>query len=181
MQLVQVAVAGHGDFGGETAVGLVHRFPNLLVVRTLSKSHALAGLRIGYAVGDPALIEALERVKNSFNSYPLDRLAIVGATAAMKDTAYLAQTRQAIMQSRSSLTAELEQLGFDVLPSVANFILARHPQHDAATLAAQLRQRGVLVRHFRLARIDQHLRITIGTDAQCAALVAALKDIFSSP
>ena len=169
------------DFGGETAVGLVHRFPNLLVVRTLSKSHALAGLRIGYAVGDPALIEALERVKNSFNSYPLDRLAIVGATAAMKDTAYLAQTRQAIMQSRSSLTAELEQLGFDVLPSVANFILARHPQHDAATLAAQLRQRGVLVRHFRLARIDQHLRITIGTDAQCAALVAALKDIFSSP
>ena len=99
----------------------------------------------------------------------------------MKDTAYLAQTRQAIMQSRSSLTAELEQLGFDVLPSVANFILARHPQHDAATLAAQLRQRGVLVRHFRLARIDQHLRITIGTDAQCAALVAALKDIFSSP
>ena len=169
------------DFGGETAVGLVHRFPNLLVVRTLSKSHALAGLRIGYAVGDPALIEALERVKNSFNSYPLDRLAIVGATAAMKDTAYLAQTRQAIMQSRSSLTAELEQLGFDVLPSVANFILARHPQHDAATLAAQLRQRGVLVRHFRLVRIDQHLRITIGTDAQCAALVAALKDIFSSP
>ena len=169
------------DFGGETAISLVDRYPNLLVTQTLSKSRSLAGLRVGLAVGHPDLIEALERVKNSFNSYPLDRLAIVGATAAMKDTAYLAQTRQAIMQSRSSLTAELEQLGFDVLPSVANFILARHPQHDAATLAAQLRQRGVLVRHFRLVRIDQHLRITIGTDAQCAALVVALKDIFSSP
>ena len=169
------------DFGGETAIGLVAHHPNLLVVRTLSKSHALAGLRVGYAVGHPELIEALERVKNSFNSYPLDRLAIVGAAAALKDRDYLEQTRQAVMRSRSTLTDELARLGFDVLPSVANFIFARHPHHDAATLAAQLRQRGVLVRHFKLARIDQHLRITIGTDAQCAALIAALKDILPTP
>ncbi len=169
------------EFGGETAIGLVAHHPNLLVVRTLSKSHALAGLRVGYAVGHPELIEALERVKNSFNSYPLDRLAIVGAAAALKDRDYLEQTRQAVMRSRSTLTDELARLGFDVLPSVANFIFARHPHHDAATLAAQLRQRGVLVRHFKLARIDQHLRITIGTDAQCAALIAALKDILPTP
>ena len=169
------------DFGGETAIGLVAHHPNLLVVRTLSKSHALAGLRVGYAVGHPELIEALERVKNSFNSYPLDRLAIVGAAAALKDRDYLEQTRQAVMRSRSALTDGLAELGFDVLPSVANFIFARHPHHDAATLAAQLRQRGVLVRHFKLARIDQHLRITIGTDAQCAALIAALKDILPTP
>ncbi|MDR0576007.1 MAG: histidinol-phosphate transaminase [Candidatus Accumulibacter sp.] len=165
------------DFGGETAIGLTRRFPNLLVVRTLSKSHALAGLRIGYAVGDPALIEALERVKNCFNSYPLDRVAIAGATAAMDDREYLEKTRRAVMRSRASLVGRLERLGFDVLPSAANFIFARHPRRDAAELAARLRERGVIVRHFRRPRIDQHLRITIGADAQCDRLVEALEEI----
>ena len=167
------------DFGGDTAIALVNRHPNLLVIRTLSKSHALAGLRVGYAVGPSALIEALERVKNSFNSYPLDRLAIVGASAAMDDTEHLEVTRQAVMNSRTRLTADLEGLGFEVLPSAANFIFARHPHHDAAQLAAGLRQRNVIVRHFNQPRIDQHLRITIGTDAQCKALTDALKQIIN--
>jgi histidinol-phosphate aminotransferase len=174
---VLVVDEAYVDFGGETAVALVQRLRNLLVIRTLSKSHALAGLRVGYAVGDPLLIEALERIKNSFNSYPLDRLAIAGATAALADEAYLEQTRQAVMRSRAELTAGLTRLGFDVLPSAANFIFARHPQRDAAELAAQLRRRSVIVRHFALPRIDQHLRITIGTDAQCARLLAALAEI----
>ena len=167
------------DFGGESAIALVNRHANLLVVRTLSKSHALAGLRVGYAVGHSVLIEGLERVKNSFNSYPLDRLAIAGAAAAMADKAHLETTRQAIMRSRTTLVADLQDLGFDVLPSAANFIFARHTRHDAAKLAADLRQRRIIVRHFKLPRIDQHLRISIGTDAQCRALVDALKEILA--
>jgi histidinol-phosphate aminotransferase len=168
------------DFGGDvipTAIALVNRYPNLLVVRTLSKSHSLAGLRIGYAVGNSVLIEALDRVKNSFNSYPLDRLAIAGATAAIDDREHLETTRRAVMKSRAKLTADLQGLGFDVLPSAANFIFASHPQHDAAQLAAKLRERRVIVRHFKLPRIDQHLRITIGSDAQCRTLVDALREI----
>lgn len=168
------------DFGGETAIPLIGRRPNLLVVRTLSKSHALAGLRVGYAVGEAALIEGLERVKNSFNSYPLDRLAIAGAVAALEDRDYFEQTRQAVIASRQRLIGELTGLGFDVLPSAANFVFARHPRHDAAKLAAELRARRVIVRHFRLPRIDQHLRISIGTDDQCAALVAALEAILAA-
>ncbi len=170
------------DFAGEvipTAIALVKRYPNLLVVRTLSKSHSLAGLRVGYAVGDAALIEALERIKDSFNSYPLDRPAIVGAAAAIDDKAHLEITRKAVMATRATLSTELERLGFDVLPSGANFVFARHAQHDAVQLAAELRQRGVIVRHFKRPRIDQHLRITIGTDAQCQALVEALREILS--
>ncbi len=168
------------DFAGAsipTAVALVKRYPNLLVIRTLSKSHALAGLRVGYAIGDIALIEALDRVKNSFNSYPLDRLAIVGASAAIEDRAWFEKARHAVMNSRETLVAQLQALGFVVLPSAANFIFARHPQHDAAQLAAGLRQQKVIVRHFKLPRIDQHLRISIGTDAQCQALVDALKTL----
>jgi histidinol-phosphate aminotransferase len=166
------------DFGGETAIGLTRRFPNLLVARTLSKSHALAGLRIGYAVGDPALIEALERIKNSFNSYPLDRLAIVGATAALSDREYLEKTRQTVIRSRTALAGHLERLGFEVLPSAANFVFVRHSRRDAAELAGALRQRSIIVRHFRQPqRIDQYLRITVGTDAQCDCLVAALQEL----
>ncbi len=176
-QSVVVIDEAYVNFGGETAIALVNRYPNLLVVRTLSKSHSLAGLRVGYAVGHAALIEALERVKNSFNSYPLDRLAIVGAAAAMDDKEYLEKTRQAVIKSRAILVHNLENLGFEVLPSAANFIFVRHPQHDAAQLAADLRQRKVIVRHFKLPRIDQHLRITIGNDVQCQALVAALRRI----
>ena len=168
------------DFGGESAIALVDRHPNLLVIQTLSKSRSLAGLRVGFAVGHPDLIEALERVKNSFNSYPLDRLAIAGGAVAMEDVAHFESTRQAVITSREQLIAELTALGFKVLPSSANFVFARHPGRDAGELAAALRARSIIVRHFRQARIDQFLRITIGTDAQCGALVEALKEILAT-
>jgi histidinol-phosphate aminotransferase len=163
------------DFGGVSAIDLVARHTNLLVVQTLSKSRSLAGLRVGFAVGHADLISALERVKNSFNSYPLDRIAIAGATAAMDDEAYFEQTCNAVIASRSKLVNELAALGFEVLPSAANFVFARHPQHDAATLSAALRGDGIIVRHFTSARINQFLRITIGTDAACASLIASLR------
>lgn len=165
------------DFGGDSAIPLVERFPNLLVIQTLSKSRSLAGLRVGFAVGHPDLIEALERVKNSFNSYPLDRLAIAGAVAAFGDRAYFERTRRAIIASRESLVEGLEGLGFNVLPSAANFVFARHPAHDGAQLAAALRARHIIVRHFKLPRIDQFLRITVGTDEDCRALVSALREL----
>lgn len=162
------------DFGGETAIGLVNRYPNLLVTQTLSKSRSLAGLRVGLAVGHPDLIEALERVKNSFNSYPLDRMAIAGAAAAFEDQEHFESTRQAVIHSREQLTRALEAQGFEVLPSAANFIFARHPQQDAAQIAAKLREQGVIVRHFKHPRIDQFLRITVGTPEQNQALLDAL-------
>ncbi|WP_295857152.1 histidinol-phosphate transaminase [uncultured Xylophilus sp.] len=166
------------DFGGETAIPLVGRYPNLLVVHTLSKSRSLAGLRVGFACGQRPLIDALERVKNSFNSYPLDRLAIAGATAAMEDEDHFETTRRAVMDTREGLALQLEDRGFEVLPSQANFLFVRHPAHDAAALADGLRQRGVLVRHFaRPERIAQYLRISIGTPAQCEALLQALADL----
>jgi histidinol-phosphate aminotransferase len=165
------------DFGGESAVTLVNRYPNLLVVQTFSKSRSLAGLRVGFAVGHPDLIDALQRVKNSFNSYPLDRLASVGATAAIADREWFEHTRQAVIRTRTTLTRELEALGFEVLPSAANFVFARHPQHDAEKSALALRQRGIIVRHFKQPRIEQFLRITVGTDEQCVALVTALREI----
>lgn len=165
------------DFGGESAVPLIERYPNLLVVHTLSKSRSLAGLRVGYACGQRPLIDALERVKDSFNSYPLDRLAIAAAVAAFEDGAYFEQTRQRVMSSREGLVLALEDLGFVVLPSQANFVFARHPKHDGADLAAGLRAKGVLVRHFKQPRIDDYLRISVGTPAQCDRLVQALGEL----
>ncbi|MBE2261005.1 MAG: histidinol-phosphate transaminase [Candidatus Accumulibacter sp.] len=176
-QAVVVVDEAYVDFGGESAIALVNQHPNLLVVQTLSKAYSLAGLRVGYAVGHVDLIEALERVKNSFNSYPLDRLAIVGAVAAIADREHFETTRQAVIRSREALRGELLALAFEVLPSAANFVFVRHPRRDAAEIAAALRQRGIIVRYFKLPRIDQHLRITIGTDAQCASLIDALREI----
>ncbi|BAO30622.1 histidinol-phosphate transaminase [Sulfuritalea hydrogenivorans] len=168
------------DFGGESAISLTARYPNLLVVQTLSKSRSLAGLRVGFAVGHVDLIEALERVKNSFNSYPLDRLAIAGAVAAIEDREYFDKTCKAVIATREKLVGDLKALGFEVLPSAANFIFARHPQHDAQESALALRRRSIIVRHFKLPRIEQFLRITVGTDEQCDALVAALKEILGA-
>ncbi|MBU1285429.1 MAG: histidinol-phosphate transaminase [Gammaproteobacteria bacterium] len=165
------------DFGGETAISLVDKYPNLLVSQTLSKSRSLAGLRVGIAVGHPDLIEALERIKNSFNSYPLDRMAIAGAAAAFADRAYFQQTCQQVIDNREVVVAGLEKLGFAVLPSAANFVFARHPEKDAATLAAGLREQGVIVRHFKQQRIAQFLRITIGTPEQNQALLDALHSL----
>lgn len=166
------------DFGGESAVKLVNQYPQLLVVHTLSKSRSLAGLRVGYAVGHPDLIDALHRVKDSFNSYPLDRFAQAGAIAAMQDKAYFDKTRQQVMTTREKLVAELQGMGFEVLPSGANFIFARHPAHEGEVLANQLRAKNIVIRHFKKpAKIAQFLRITIGTDIECQALVEALKSM----
>ena len=168
------------DFGGDSAIGLTARYPQLLVTRTLSKSHSLAGLRVGYAVGHPDLIEALTRIKDSFNSYPLDRLAQAGAVAALEDRAYFEETRRQVVTSRNRLVTDLEMLGFVVLPSAANFIFARHSSHEGAVLTASLRERSIIVRHFKKpARIDPFMRITIGTEQQCAVLVSALREILS--
>lgn len=165
------------DFGAESAVALVAEFPNLLVVQTLSKSRSLAGIRVGFAIGHPDLIAALECVKGCFNSYPLDRLANFGGAAALLDRAYFDETCKRIVDSREWLHAELTVLGFEVLPSATNFLFARHPGRDGATLHKALRTRNILVRHFAKPRIDQFLRITIGTDAQCRALADALREI----
>ena len=175
-QLVVIDEA-YVDFGAESVVPLVARHDNLLIVQTLSKSRALAGLRVGFAVGQRPLIEALERVKDSFNSYPLDCLAIAGAVAAIKDDAWFQETRQRIMANRQSLVRALSELGFEVLPSVANFVFARHRSHSGADLAARLRQRGVLVRHFQKRRIEDFLRITVGTEEQCSRLIALLRGL----
>lgn len=168
------------DFGGETAIALVADYPNLLVTQTLSKSRSLAGLRVGLAVGNAQLIAGLERVKDSFNSYPLGRLAIAGAVAAFQDDAHFTQTCQAVINSREQLIADLAPLGFQVLPSAANFIFARHPKHDAQQLAAALRTHHVIVRHFHAPRIAQFLRISIGSVEQNAALLAALNAILAA-
>jgi len=165
------------DFGGESAISLVSKYPNLLVTQTLSKSRSLAGLRVGLAVGHEDLIEALERIKNSFNSYPLDRIAIAGAAAAFEDRAYFEQTCSAVIDSREQVVAGLQALGFEVLPSAANFIFARHPQRDAASIAASLREQGVIVRHFKQERIAQFLRISIGSPEQNQALLDALASL----
>jgi len=176
-ETVVVVDEAYIDFGGESAIGLIAKYPNLVVVQTLSKSRSLAGLRVGFAVGHPDLIDGLERVKNSFNSYPLDRMAIAGAVAAYEDRTYFDATCAKVIASRERLNARLVELGFDVLPSAANFVFARHPQRDGGELARALRERSIIVRHFKAPRIDQFLRITIGTDAECDALVSALSAI----
>lgn len=165
------------DFGAESAVALIDRYPNLLVVHTTSKSRSLAGMRVGFAFGHADLINALNRVKDSFNSYPLDRLAQAAATAAYEDADWLRTTSTRVMASRARLVASLAELGFEVVPSAANFVFARHPSHDAAAISAKLREQEIFVRHFNAPRINQHLRISIGTDAECDTLVAALKGI----
>jgi len=174
---VVVVDEAYVDFGGESAVPLIRKYPNLLVVHTLSKSRSLAGLRVGFALGNPALIEALNLVKNSFNSYPIDRLAIAGAAAAYEDEEYFQKTRLAVISNRETLADELRAMGFEVLPSLANFVFARHPYFDAAKLTEGLRNRAIIVRHFRLPRIEQFMRITVGTEAQCGALVEVLREL----
>jgi histidinol-phosphate aminotransferase len=165
------------DFGAETAIPLIATCPNLLVTQTMSKSRALAGLRIGYAIGDVELIEGLTRVKDSFNSYPLGRPAQAGAAASLKDEAYFQQRRGAIMEGRVRMTGGLRQLGFEVLPSAANFVFARCPGRAGADLARALRERGVLVRRFDGPRIADYLRITVGAQDQVSRLLEALGEI----
>jgi histidinol-phosphate aminotransferase len=165
------------DFGGESAVPLIADHPNLLVVQTMSKSRALAGLRVGYALGDVGLIEALRRVKDSFNSYPLGRIAQVGATASVRDDAYFRESCARVVAGREAMTRELTGLGFAVLPSSANFVFARHPARGGLEFAAALRERGVLVRHFNKPRTRDYLRISVGTEEDTQRLIAAAAEI----
>lgn len=163
------------DFGTESAVKLINTYPNLLVTQTLSKARSLAGLRVGYALGHADLIQALTRVKDSFNSYPIDRFAEAGAIAAMTDVAYFEKTCQKVIKTRVALVESLQGLGFEVLPSGANFVFARHAEYDGADLTEKLRQKNIIVRHFKNpARIAPFLRITVGTDTQSKHLLQAL-------
>jgi len=178
MSSVVVIDEAYVDFGGVSCVPLIKQYPQLLVTHTLSKSRALAGLRVGYATGNTNLIEALNRVKDSFNSYPLDRFAQAGAAAAMEDEDYFNAMCRKVIDSKARLVADLTELGFEVLPSAANFIFARFPGRDGADIAAKLRERSIIVRHFRNPpRISPFMRITIGTNEQCSGLVDALRAI----
>ncbi len=165
------------DFGGESAAKLVTEYDNLLVIQTLSKSRSLAGMRVGLALGDEDLLEGLVRVKDSFNSYPVDRLAMAAAVAAFEDDAYFQRTCRQVMEERDALHQALQEMGFEVPPSAANFLLARHPAKEAVELAAGLRLEGVIVRHFQLPRIEQFLRITVGTPQQNQRLIEALQQL----
>lgn len=165
------------DFGGESAAGLINRCPNLLVIRTLSKSYSLAGLRVGFALGAADLIEGIIRVKDSINSYTVDRLAQAGAREAIADDAYFQETRARIMKTRDRVSRELEKLEFTVIPSQANFVFASHNRCAGRALFQQLRERGILVRYFDRPKIDNYLRVTIGTDEEMDRFLEAAADL----
>lgn len=175
---VVVVDEAYVDYGTESCVPLLQNNPpNLLITQTLSKSRALAGLRVGYALGHPDLITGLERVKNSFNSYPLGKLAQVGAIAAIKDQAHLDTMSHKVVSTRTRFVGELDALGFETIPSSANFVFTRRRDHSGELLNQALRERGIIVRHFKNKRIDQYLRITMGTDEQMNTLIGALQEI----
>ena len=165
------------DFGAESAVTLVPRYDNLLVVQTFSKSRSLAGMRVGFAVGHPHLIEALRRIKDSFNSYPISRLSLAGALAAWNDRNWFEATRDKVVADRERVAEALKAQEFTVLPSATNFVFASHSQVPARDLLAGLRSRGILVRHFIHPRIDNWLRISIGSSQECGKLLDATGDI----
>ena len=165
------------DFGTESADSLIDEYDNLLVTQTFSKSRSLAGLRLGYALGNKDLIEALNRVKNSFNSYPIDRLTGAAAIASVKDGNYFGQCNEKVIASRESLSLALVALGFRVYPSSSNFVFVEHRSKPAVDIYNELKRAGILVRYFKAARIDNCLRITIGNDQECQQLLAALKPL----
>lgn len=172
---VVVVDEAYVDFGAESATALIDQYPNLLVTQTFSKSRSLAGLRIGCAFGHADLIEALERVKNSFNSYPLDMLAQAVAAASLEDENYFRSRLDQVIATREWTNEQLQTLGFEVLPSHTNFVFASHPKVSGAELMAYLRENKILVRHFTKPRIENHLRITIGTDEEMQALINCLR------
>ena len=165
------------DFGGESAVKLIEHYPNLLIIQTLSKSRSLAGLRVGFAMGHKDLIEALDRVKNSINSYTLDRIALAGALESFKDEGYFQDARQKVIATREKTALRLETMGFYIIPSKANFIFISHPSISAERLYQQLREKGILVRYFNKARIDNFLRVSIGTEEEMEHLIQRVTEI----
>lgn len=165
------------DFGGKSMVEYINKYPNLLVIQTFSKSRSLAGLRVGFAMGNAQLIEGLNRVKNSFNSYTIDRLALAGAMEAIRDDDYFNETRNKIMKTREETVRKLEELDFKVLKSQANFIFIKHNHAKGQYLYEELKNNGILVRHFNRDRIEDYLRVTIGTDQEMDVLIEKLKYI----
>lgn len=162
------------DFAGKSAVELTRQYDNLLVIQTFSKSRSLAGLRVGFAIGHPELIEGLNRAKDSFNSYTVDRLAMAGARAAILDEAYFKKTKAKIIRTREWVAKELKKRGFHVLPSQTNFVFACHYQKKAIQLYEDLKKQGVLIRYFNKPKIDNYVRITIGTDEQMEVFLQKL-------
>ncbi len=172
---VVVIDEAYADFSDHSAKDLISRYNNLLIVQTLSKSRSLAGLRVGLALGHADLIEGLERVKNSFHPYALDALALAGAQAAFEDENYFNRTLYKIITTRDHTAAQLVDLGFEVLPSEANFLFAKHHDKSAIALFNGLRENGIVVRHFDKPRLDNYLRISIGTDEEMSILIKELK------
>ena len=170
---VVVVDEAYVDFAPESCLPLLGRYDNLLILRTFSKSYALAGMRIGFAIGTPELIEALNAVKDSYN---VDRLAIVAAAAAMEDEAHHRTLVDTVIANRGELAIALERLGFEVVPSSANFVFARPPR-PAADVVASLRERRILVRHYDREPVAGWIRVTVGTHEQQEKLLQALKEI----
>lgn len=165
------------DFGAQSAVPLIEKYENLLVVQTMSKSRSLAGLRIGYALSSETLIATLEAVKNSYNSYTMDAVALAAGEAAVADEAYFQETCRKVVATRERTADALRGLGFVVPPSLTNFLFVTHPDKNASDIFAALRERGIFIRYFKLPRIDNYLRITVGTDEQMDRLIDALRDL----
>jgi len=165
------------DFGGDSLIGYIDKFPNLLIVQTLSKSRSLAGLRVGLAMGSAGLIEGLFRIKDSINSYTLDRLAIAGAAEAFRDEEYFQTTRKKIMRTREWAVKELKAIGFDVIASKANFVFVTHKGMHATEISRKIREREIFVRHFKKPRIDNYLRVSIGSDAEMEYFLKTLREI----
>lgn len=173
--VVVIVDEAYVDFGADSALPLVQKYENLLVVRTFSKSRSMAGLRIGYAIGSPLLIRYLNDVKYSFNSYTMNQLTLKLGVESVKDDAYFRETIEKIIQTREHAKEVLRSMGFTVLDSRANFLFITHPTYSAKELFEALKQREIYVRYFALPRIDNYLRVTIGTDAQMEALYEFLR------
>ena len=172
---VVIVDEAYAAFGAQSADVLIDRYPNLLIVKTLSKSHCLAGMRIGYALGQPHLIEGLERIKDSFNSYPLDMIAQAAGSAALLDMAYYDDIAKKIIATRNESAQRLTAIGFDICPSCANFLFVTHPKYSGAALQTYLEQHGIFVRRWDAPRISNYLRISVGTDTQMDTLIGTLK------
>ena len=173
--VVVIVDEAYVDFGAESALKLVEKYENLLVVQTFSKSRSLAGMRIGFAIGNPVLIKYLNDVKYSFNSYTMDQTALSCGVAAVKDEAYFQETTDKIKKTRENAKVELAKLGFSFPDSKANFLFITHPEYQAKDLFQALREEGIYVRYFAQPRIDNYLRVSIGTDGQMEALYAFLR------
>ena len=176
-EVVVIVDEAYVDFGAQSAVPLIRKYPNLLVVQTASKSRALAGLRVGWVMGNENLIAALRCVRDSINSYTVDRLAMAGAQAAIEDEEYFQSLRSRVMATRAWTAKALKEMGFTVLDSRANFLFAAHPGMGGRELLDALRQRGILVRWWNDEPIRDWLRITVGTDGEMEELMRALREI----